>query len=165
MQSRWTLALAFSLLAGSGLARGEPCGDAVRKAGISGSAMARCLAPERPDVAIIACTELILACQGDWRWLEQLHVSRASAHLQSYMMSGDRQSEDAALKDCAFVLTFNPDSDLAYAKRGDVYKAAGDVAQAAGDYKTALAKSHDEKLKANVSEKLKTLLKSGTSMS
>ena len=155
--ARWTLILAFYVLASSGLARAEPCGDAVQKSGISGSAMARCMAPERPDVAVIACTELILACQGDRRWLEQLHVSRASAHLQHYVMTGDRQSEDAALKDCAFVLTFNPDSDLAYAKRGDVYRAAGDVAQAAGDYKTALAKSQDENLKASVAGKLKTL--------
>ena len=51
----------------------------------------------------------------------------------------------------------NPESDLAYAKRGDVYKAAGNVGQAAGDYKTALSKSHDEKLKAVVGEKLKNL--------
>ena len=50
-----------------------------------------------------------------------------------------------------------PESDLAYAKRGDVYKAAGDIGQAAGDYKTALSKSHDEKLNAVVGEKLKNL--------
>ena len=150
--ARLTLILAFFLLTSVGVARAEPCGTAVQKADISGSAMARCMTPERPDVAIIACTELILACQGDRRWLEQLHVSRASAHLQNYVMSGDRLSENAALKDCAFVLSFNPDSDLAYAKRGDIYKAAGDVAQAAGDYKTALAKSQDDKLKAMVAK-------------
>lgn len=139
------------------MARAEPCGEAVQKAGVSGSAMARCMASERPDVAVLACTELILACQRDPRWLEQLHVARASAHLQTYVTTGDQRSEDASLKDLAFVLSFNPDSDLAYAKRGDVYKAAGDVGQAAGDYKTALSKSHDEKLKAVVGEKLKNL--------
>ena len=63
----------------------------------------------------------------------------------------------ATLKDCAFVLSFHPDSDLAYSKRGDVYKAAGDIGLAAGDYKTALAKSQDDKLKAIVSDKLKAL--------
>jgi tetratricopeptide (TPR) repeat protein len=157
MPARRTFALALSLVGAAGAVHAEPCGDAVQKAGISGSTMARCLASERPDVAVLACTELILGCQGDPRWLEQLHVLRAGAHLQNYVSTGDQRSEDAALKDCAFVLSFNPNSDLAYAKRGDVYKAAGDVGQAAGDYKTALAKSHDEKLKAVVAEKLKTV--------
>ena len=119
--------------------------------------MARCMAPERPDVAVLACTQLILACQRNSAWLEQLHVARASAHLQTYITTGDPRSEEAALKDCAFVLSINPDSDLAYAKRGDVYKSAGDIGQASGDYKTALAKSHDEKLKAVVLEKLRAV--------
>ena len=149
--------VALALVAAAGAAHAEPCGNAVMKAAISGSAMARCMAAERPDVAVMACTELILACQRDPRWLEQLHVARASAHLQNYVMSGDQRSEDAALKDLAFVLSFNPESDLAYAKRGDVYKAAGNIGQAAGDYKTALSKSNDEKLKAIVAEKLKTV--------
>ena len=151
----WTVALA--LLVGAGATQAEPCEDAVLKAGVSGSAMARCMAPERPDVAVLACTELILSCQRAPRWLEQLHVSRASAHLQNYLRSGDKRSVDAALRDCAFVLSFHPDSGLAYSKRGDVYKAAGNVALAAGDYKTALAKSQDDKLKASVTDKLKTL--------
>jgi tetratricopeptide (TPR) repeat protein len=151
------LALALATIACAATAHAAPCHDAVQKAGISGSAMARCMAPERPDVAIIACTELILACQRDPTWLEQLHVARASAHLQTYITTGDQRSEEAALKECAFVLSFNPDSDLAYAKRGDVYRAAGDVGQAAGDYKTALSKSHDEKLKAIVAEKLRAV--------
>jgi tetratricopeptide (TPR) repeat protein len=56
--------------------------------------------------------------------------------------SVDQRSEDAALKNCAFLLSFNPESDLAYAKRGDVYKVAGNIRQAAGNYKTALSKSH-----------------------
>ena len=149
--------VALALVAAAGAAHAEPCGDAVMKAAISGSAMARCMAADRPDVAVLACTELILACQRDPRWLEQLHVARASAHLQNYVMTGDQRSEDAALKDLAFVLSFNPESDLAYAKRGDVYMAAGDIGQAAGDYKTALSKSNDEKLKAIVAEKLKTV--------
>ena len=155
-RARW-MVIALVLAAGSVTAHAEPCGEAVQKTGVSGSAMARCMASERPDVAVLACTELILACQRDPRWLEQLHVARASAHLQTYITTGDQKSEDASLKDLAFVLSFNPDSDLAYAKRGDVYKAAGDVGQAAGDYKTALSKSHDEKLKAVVGEKLKNL--------
>ena len=117
----WTVALA--LLVGAGTMQAEPCEDAVLKAGVSGSAMARCMAPERSDVAVLACTELILSCQRAPRWLEQLHVSRASAHLQNYLSSGDKRSVDAALKDCAFVLSFHPDSGLAYSKRGDVYKA------------------------------------------
>ncbi len=150
-------ALLTALVSVGGIAHAEPCGDAVRKAGISGSVMARCMASERPDVAVLACTQLILACQADTRWLEQLHVSRASAHLQNYVSTGDRRSEDAALKDCAFVLSFNPDSVLAYAKRGDIYKAAGDIGQAIGNYKTAISKSHDEKLKAVVSEKLRAV--------
>ena len=154
---RALLALALATAACAATARAEPCHDAVQKAGLSGSAMARCMASERPDVAVLACTELILACQRDAAWLEQLHVARASAHLQNYVTTGDQRSEEAALKDCAFVLSFNPESDLAYAKRGDVYKAAGDIGQAAGDYKTALSKSHDEKLKAVVGEKLKNL--------
>jgi tetratricopeptide (TPR) repeat protein len=155
--ARLTFALALAVTGGVGTAHAEVCRDAVQKANISGSTIARCIASERPDVAVLACTELILACQGDPSWLEQLHVSRANAHLQNYVSTGDQRSEDAALKDCAFVLSFNPESDLAYAKRGDVYKAAGDIGQAAGDYKTALAKSHDEKLRAVVSEKLSAL--------
>ena len=115
------------------------------------------MATERPDVAVLACTELILACQRDPRWLEQLHVARANAHLQTFITTGDQKSEDAALKDLAFVLSFNPESDLAYAKRSDVYRAAGDIGQAVGDYKTALSKSHDEKLKAVVGENSKNL--------
>ena len=151
----WIVALALFL--GAGTARAELCEDAVQKAGISGSAMARCMTPERPDVAVLACTELILSCQRAPQWRGQLHVSRADAHLQNYLRSGDKRSVEAALKDCAFVLSFHPDSDLAYSKRGDIYKASGDVALAAGDYKTALAKSQDDKLKASVSEKLKAL--------
>ena len=130
--------VALALLVGAGTAQAEPCEQAVQKAGIAGSAMARCMAPERPDVAVLACTELILSCQRAPRWLEQLHVSRADAHLRNYLRSGDKRSVDAALKDCAFVLSFHPDSDIAYSKRGDVYKAAGDIGLA---YKTALAKS------------------------
>jgi tetratricopeptide (TPR) repeat protein len=155
--ARWTLALALAVAGGVGTAHAEVCGDAVQKADIAGSAMARCMASERRDVAVLACTELILACQRDDHWLEQLHIARASAHLQNFIASGDRRNEDAALKDLAFVLSFNPESDLAYAKRGDVYKAAGDMGQAAGDYKTALAKSNDQKLRAVVSEKLRTI--------
>ena len=151
------LASAVAGIVYAATAHADPCHDAVQKAGLSGTAMARCMAPERPDVAVLACTEVILACQRDPLWLEQLHVARASAHLQTYINTGDQRSEEAALRDCAFVLSFAPDSDLAYAKRGDVYRAAGDIGQAAGDYKTALSKSHDEKLKATVVKKLKTV--------
>ena len=98
------LASAVAGIVYAATAHADPCHDAVQKAGLSGTAMARCMAPERPDVAVLACTEVILACQRDPLWLEQLHVARASAHLQTYINTGDQRSEEAALRDCAFVI-------------------------------------------------------------
>ena len=100
---------------------------------------------EKPAFDLLLDWGLALDCAGDWQnalvRLQQSSALQPSAHVQSQigMVYAKHNKFDEALAALALGEKFDPNFEMTYVYRGNIFEATGDKAAAAAQYQRAIA--------------------------